>query len=211
MDDTILMGLAMVKEAQSYKISLNIYIQASGQLINWEKSFIFFVNTPLERQNKISRILGCGIAALLGLYLGLPLCSKPLDSFWEILIDKHNKKLVGWKVTLLSQAGKIVLLKSCLQILSIYALSLFEMSIKDAEAMERIQRNFLWSRTENKKRLPLIDWDFFFKPKNLGGMGIRPIREMNKALLAKQGWRVFNEDRDWSKNCKSNIFSTLPL
>ena len=38
-DNTILMGIAMVKEARSFKNTLNLYIKSSGQLINWEKSF----------------------------------------------------------------------------------------------------------------------------------------------------------------------------
>lgn len=211
MDGTILIWLTTVTEAGSYKNALNICIQASGQLINWEKSFLFFVNTPLERQNKMSRILGCGIAALPRLNLGLPLWSKLPDSFWEILIDKHNKKLVRWKGNLLSQVGKIVLLKHCLQILSIYALSLSKMLIKYVDAMERIRRNFSWSRTENKKRLSLITWESICKPKNLGGLGIRPIRDMNKPSQLNKVGEFSMKTRIRVKSRRVNIFSNLPL
>ena len=55
----------------------------------------------------------------------MPLGSKPLDSFWNNIIDRFNKKLVGWKGATLSLADKCTLVKSIFQNLSTYALSLF--------------------------------------------------------------------------------------
>jgi ribonuclease HI len=52
--------------------------------------------------------------------------------------------------------------------------------------------------TKEKKRMPLIAWDQVCKPVREGGLGIRKIRSMNKAFLAKQGWRVFHENKEWS-------------
>ena len=80
-DDTIMGGEASVKEAKVMKEILDMYTRGSGQLINWEKSMIFFVNTPKVRQRKIARILGCGVRNLPSIYLGLPLGTKPPDSF----------------------------------------------------------------------------------------------------------------------------------
>lgn len=70
-----------IKEDKVMKDILNIYIKGSCHLINWEKSFIFFINTPKDRQRKISRILGCGVGKLPSSYLGVPMGTKPLDSF----------------------------------------------------------------------------------------------------------------------------------
>lgn len=111
---------------------------------------------------------------------------KPPDSFWLSLIDRFNKKLAGWKEALLSQAGKIQLFKSSLQNLPVYALSLFKIPSKFAEVIERIQKRFLWSGVEERKRLPLIAWENVFKHKALGGLGIRSICSFNQAFLAKQ-------------------------
>ena len=124
---------------------LDIHTRASGQLINWDKSLIFFVNTLEDRKRKIARILGCGVGKRPSTYHGLPLGSSPLDSFWNGIIDRFNKKLVGWKGASLSQVGKCLLVKSTLQNLPMYALSLFGIPIKFAEKMERIQRDFLWT------------------------------------------------------------------
>lgn len=155
-DDVIMGGEASISEARSIKSLLNNYKSGTGQLINWTKSLVFFFNTPEARQRRIASILGCGIGTLPGIYLGLPLGSKPSESFWKGIIDRFNKKLVGWKGSILSQAGKIQLVKSTLQNLPTYALSLFGIPSKFSEAMEKIQRDFLWTGTEEQKRYPLV-------------------------------------------------------
>jgi hypothetical protein len=178
-------GEASVREARVWKEILNKYSRGSGQFINWDKSRIFFVNMPMDRKNKIAKILGCGVGNLPSIYLGLPLGSKPLDSFWNSIIDRFSKKLAGWKGAILSQAGKCQLVKSCLQNVPLYALSLFNILSKYAEKMERIQWDFLWTGHEGRKRYPLVAWDNVCLPKCNGGLGIRKLSHVNKALLAK--------------------------
>lgn len=41
-DDTIFMGKSKVNEAKNLKQSLNLYSSALGQLVNWNKSAMFF-------------------------------------------------------------------------------------------------------------------------------------------------------------------------
>ena len=137
-DDTIFMGKAEMKEARNQKQAINLYSSASGQLVNWNKSVVYFINTPIQRQNKIAKILGCSIWSLPSSYLGLPLGLKIPDSFWENLINKISKKLAGWKGILLSQAGKLTLLKACLQSIPTFALSLFKIPSKYADSIEKI-------------------------------------------------------------------------
>ena len=52
-------GEASIKEEKVMKDILDMSIRGSGQLINWEKILVFFINTPKDRQRKIERILGC--------------------------------------------------------------------------------------------------------------------------------------------------------
>ena len=42
-------GEAPVKEAKVMKDLLDMYIRGLGQLIDWEKSSIFFIKTPEDR------------------------------------------------------------------------------------------------------------------------------------------------------------------
>lgn len=65
--------------------------------------------------------------------------------------------------------------------------------------MERIQKRFLWSGVEEKKRIPLVAWDKVCRPKNKGGLGIKALKTFNKALLAKQLWRAYDTKKDWNQ------------
>ncbi|KAL5787774.1 hypothetical protein ACOSP7_004723 [Xanthoceras sorbifolium] len=56
--------------------------------------------------------------------------------------------------------------------------------------LDKINRNFLWGHTTDKKTVHLINWDTVCNPKNEGGLGIMKIKVMNQALLAKAGWRL---------------------
>ena len=42
-------GEALVKEAKAMKDTLDTYSRGMGQLINWDKSSVFFINTPEDR------------------------------------------------------------------------------------------------------------------------------------------------------------------
>lgn len=56
-DDTILMGMARISEAINIRKALDTYLKASSQRINYDKSSIYFFNTPQLIQNSIARIL----------------------------------------------------------------------------------------------------------------------------------------------------------
>lgn len=114
------------------------------------------MNVNMERQLKIKKIIGYEIGSLPDSYLGLPMGLSPPNNFWNSLIEKIHSKLEGWKGSLLNQVGKVVVLKSILQSVPLYALSLFKIPRKYALAIEKIQKTFLWTSMENKKRLPLI-------------------------------------------------------
>ena len=53
LDDSIIMGEALIKNAKIIKKALNDYGQAIGHFINWNKSSIYFINVIPKRQEKI--------------------------------------------------------------------------------------------------------------------------------------------------------------
>lgn len=203
MDDTIIMEEASISKARTLKNTLCKFASASGQLINWLKSEVFFINIPERRQQRISRILECRIIDLPVTYLGLPMGIVPPDPFWSSLVDKFYKKLVGWKVSLLSQAGKLQLLKASLQSISIYALSLFRIPVKYVDAIEKIQRILFWSGVEEKKRMSLVAWDQVCRPKSKGGLGLERVQTLNEDLMSKKVWRMFHSYNEWCKMWQS--------
>ena len=88
-DDTALMGMATMREASNLRRVLDVYLPASGQQINEEKSSIYFFNTPDLIQQRIARTLRFQIGSLPVKYLGIPISvSKLPRESWQIILDK---------------------------------------------------------------------------------------------------------------------------
>lgn len=50
----------------------------------------------------------------------------------------------------------------------------------------------------------LVGWEKVFAPKCAGGLGIRRIKLLDKALVAKLGWNFLEGTKDWVKILKAN-------
>lgn len=94
MDDTALMGMTTIREASTLRKVLDVYLAASGQWINEDKSSIFFFNTPGPIQRRIAHILRFQIGGLPLIYLGVPISTGrlPKDS-WQNILDKFRVKV----------------------------------------------------------------------------------------------------------------------
>ena len=108
-------------------------------------------------------------------------------------MERFQKRLAGWKSKMLSKGGKLTLLQSTLWSLLIYYLSLFTIPTSVASLLEQIMRDFLWSKQEGNNGFHCVCWDEICHPKEDGGLGIRPIRSMNKVLKTKWLWRFASE------------------
>ena len=80
----------------------------------------------------------------------------------------------------------------------IYNLSLFRMPKSVAKRLEKLQRDFLWGGGSFERKVHLINWEVVCTQKEKGGLGIRKIDPLNKALLGKWIWRfAFEKDNLW--------------
>ncbi|RVW90073.1 LINE-1 reverse transcriptase-like [Vitis vinifera] len=66
---------------------------------------------------------------------------------------------------------------------------------KLARRLDKVQRDFLWGGGSEEKKAHLIKWEAICEDKNKGGLGLRKLVLLNKALLGKWVWR-FAIDRD---------------
>lgn len=62
---------------------------------------------------------------------------------------------------------KITLIKAALTNVLVYYMSIFNMLVKVADKIEKLQRSFLWEGSEDEKD-HLIKWDEACKPKKVG-------------------------------------------
>lgn len=59
----------------------------------------------------------------------------------------------------------------------------------------------------NSSSLKWLAWENMVKPKSMGGLGLRALREFNLAMLAKKDWRLLNDTMSLSyRILKSKYF-----
>ena len=167
----------------------------SGLKINLGKSELVPVR-GVQNIELLLNVLSCKQDTLLKKYLGLPLGAKFKDkTIWNPILEKMERRLVGWKHLYLSKGGRVILIKSTLSNLPTYFLSLFPIPAAVANRIEKLQWNFLWGGLGDKPKFHLVRWATVFTPPSLGGLGLRKARLFNDALLGKWLWR-FGIEKD---------------
>lgn len=74
-------------------------------------------------------------------------------------------------------------------------------------ALDKINRSFLWGDTESQKKMHLVKWDEVNVPEGSGGLGLNKTKEANIAHLAKTGWKILqNEDVCWANVFRQKYF-----
>jgi hypothetical protein len=145
-DDLLIFGKATLKEASSIQSCLTKYYLWSGQSINNGKSSIRFVrNTNPSTITLILDILPYSSNSTKSIYLGLPiLFGNSKKSAFQNIIEKVKSKVEGWRAKSLSQAGRLVFIKSAAASIPSYAISTFLLPKSICSQLDKVFKNFLW-------------------------------------------------------------------
>ncbi|CAN1281610.1 LINE-1 retrotransposable element ORF2 protein [Linum perenne] len=213
-DDTILF-LRVTDSYISALLSLfNQYRGISGQRVNLAKSAVLFSNnTPPHIQLRYRDALGVRFLERSEKYLGLPcIILRSKEETFRFIEDKMSLRLRSWKRECLSPAGVHTLLQSVISGLPVYAMSCFELTNKMCEALNDQMAKFWWGKVTDDRRLHWLSWARLSLPKEAGGLGFRDFATFNRALLAKQCWRILtNPDLLLSRVLKSVYFPNTTL
>ncbi|RVW28164.1 Calcium-transporting ATPase 10, plasma membrane-type [Vitis vinifera] len=69
-----------------------------------------------------------------------------------------------------------------------------------ARRLEKLQRDFLWGGGSTERKAHLVSWEKVCVSKEKGGLGLRKIAQLNKALLGKWVWRFARaKDEMWKR------------
>ncbi|RVW18513.1 hypothetical protein CK203_102885 [Vitis vinifera] len=75
-----------------------------------------------------------------------------------------------------------------------------------ARRLEKVQRDFLWGGGNLKGKIHLVNWEVVCTDKENGGLGLRKLAMLNKALLGNRIWRDFN---DWELDMVGDLLHML--
>ena len=180
---------------------LTLFESMSGLKVNYHTSMLVGVNVEESWLGEAAFVLSCKIGKIPFMYLGLSIGGDARRlSFWEPVIDCIKSRLSDRKSKNLSFGGRLILLKSVLSSLPVYALSFFRAPAGIISSIKSILINFFWGGSEDNMKIAWVDWESICLRKEVDGLGVRRLKEFNIALLGKWCWRCL-VDRDglWFK------------
>ncbi|XP_024178419.1 uncharacterized protein LOC112184393 [Rosa chinensis] len=138
---------------------LTLYGEASGQLINKNKS-TFYLGTPyLHRQRYFKRLLGFKRGVTPFTYLGVRIFrGKPRRIHLQALADKAKSKLAGWKGKLLSMAGRVQLVQSVFQSMLLHTFTVYIWPSSLIKHLAVCAPNFIWSGDLAIRKMVTVPW-----------------------------------------------------
>ena len=200
-DDTLLFLENNLEKAANLKWLLVCFEQLSGMKINYDKSDLLVLGMDDERANDVAKVFCCKRSDFPMKYLGVPLhFSKLRREDLQPVIDKIVKRIAGWKGRLLSYAGRLTLLKSCLASIPVYLLSIINFPRWAIDMLNSHMGHFLWNNSEDRHKYHLANWQLIAQQKELGVLGISDLRSLNMALLSSWIFRYhLNSNSIWTR------------
>jgi hypothetical protein len=145
-DDCFLFFKACERQAQTMKNILSMYEAASRQSISLPKSEIYYSrNVSHVLKQSITAIMGVQAVLGTGKYLGLPsIIGRNRTTVFAFIKNRVWKKINSWSSKCLSKAGREVMIKSVLQAIPSYVMSIFLLPATIISSIEKMMNSFWW-------------------------------------------------------------------
>lgn len=112
---------------------------------------------------------------------------------------KLEKRLKVWSFQWLSRVGYLVLIKSALEAIPIYWMSLAWIPRGTLDKMWRLCFRFLWVGSKDQYVLPWVNWHKLVVPKLLGYWALKNIFHFSKALSATSASQLISSQNLWAQ------------
>ncbi|GAU23620.1 hypothetical protein TSUD_386090 [Trifolium subterraneum] len=126
-NDTLLLGVKSWANVRALRAVLVLFESMSDLKVNFNKSMLVGVNTPDSWLSEAASALRCNVGTIPFINLGLSVGGNQRRlSFWDPVLACLKNRLSGWTSRFMSFGGRLVMLKSVLTSLPVYALSFFK-------------------------------------------------------------------------------------
>lgn len=134
---------------------LDLYNRGSGQLVNRDKSAIFFsANCDNACKREVREVLHIDMEALAEKYLGFPTAlGRATKDTFEFMPTKIRNLVGTWSGHEASCAGRDVLFKSVAQVVPTYPMSCFLIPKDTCRKMKSMIANYWWGSSADSRRI----------------------------------------------------------
>ena len=185
----------------------------SGLKINFLKSEILCTGGDDEVLAFHSELFNCQIGHFPMKYLGVPVSYSTLRAIdWDFMEDKFLKCCESWIGNAASSGGRLTLLNSSLTSIVFYYMSMFMLSKKNIEKLDKHRKKFFWQEIDGRRRYHLVRWSRICRSKNKGGLGVKDLHRQNISLLTKWWWKLETQHGLWQEIIRAKYFrnDTIP-
>lgn len=121
-DDVVLFASATEVQARTIADTIQEFCHLSRRLVNKNKNrFLVVLYVQRSTKDAIRKNLHISLTTDLGKYLGVPIAwGRKKKATFQHILDKINKRLLGWKNKLLNAGGRAMLVKSTRKIIPLY-------------------------------------------------------------------------------------------
>ncbi|PNX54306.1 ribonuclease H, partial [Trifolium pratense] len=143
-------------------------------------------------QANLAGILGVRHVLDTGICLGLPsMVGRSKKTIFSYIKDRISKRINSWRGRALSKAGKEIMIKSVLQIIPAYVMSMFILPSSFIDDIEKMI-NVFWCGcgNGNSKCIHWLAWERLVCPKDKEALDFRNFEAFNMAMVAKQAWNI---------------------
>ncbi|KAF1886785.1 hypothetical protein Lal_00046022 [Lupinus albus] len=209
--DIVIFCKGLKRELLCLTSLLQDYALVFGQQVNVAKSRFYTTNDSARKISNIASYMGFSAGTLPFNYLGVPMfIGKPKRSHLQPIADRILAKLTKWKGYVLSIMGRVELVKFVIHSMAIYSFQVYSWHSQLIKHVDKSIRNFIWASNIGVRKITTVAWHKVSLPFKNGGLGIRSLRQLNKAALLKLSWELLASNHEWAIFCRQR-FGKSPL